>query len=664
MSLLSLQDVSVGFGGPNVLDRITLRIEPGERIGLVGRNGTGKSTLLRLIRGDLAADQGDVIRQQGLSVAMLDQEVPRDLTGTIFEEVARGLGSSTQLLAEYHRASVRYAADHDPALGAELERLERALESQGGWQLQQRVDRVLSRMELDADAPSRDLSAGMTRRVVLARALVREPDILLLDEPTNHLDLEAISWLEDFLGRYEKTFVLITHDRVFLRKLARRIVDLDRGRLTSWSCDHATYLERKEALLAAEAGQQALFDKRLAQEEAWIRTGVKARRTRNEGRVRALEKLRVIRADRRERPGEVRMQAALADRSGRLVIEAKEASFSYAPDQAPVVADLSTVVMRGDKVGIIGPNGSGKTTLLRLLLGELAPQSGSVRQGTNLEVAYFDQLHAQLDEEKSAIENVTDGSERITVSGRSRHVIGYLEDFLFSPEQSRRPVKKLSGGERNRLLLARLFTRPSNVLVLDEPTNDLDLETLELLEELLAEYQGTVLLVSHDREFLNNVVSSVLMFEGYGEVREFAGGYDDALRARKKAAATPKNAAPKTPDPKPPAPKTVSPQVVERAPVAPAATDAARPAKTARSRAASDRSRKLNFKEQRELETLPKSIAALEQDQRQLHQTLADPAFYQQPGAAIADTKARLAAVDEKLATAYARWEQLEALRS
>ncbi len=631
MPLLTLQDVTVSFGGPPVLDQVTLRIDPGERIGLVGRNGAGKSTLMRLIQGDVPTDRGDVVRQQGLLVAMLAQEVPRDLSGTIFDEVARGLGSEAELLAEYHRVSTQYAATHDTRLQSELDRLERALESQGGWQLHQRVDRVLSRMDLAPDEACDDLSAGMKRRVLLARALVREPDILLLDEPTNHLDLAAIDWLEKFLDRYERAFIVITHDRMFLRKLARRIVEVDRGRLTSWSCDHPTYLERKQAALDAEAQQQALFDKKLAQEEVWIRTGIKARRTRNEGRVRALEKLREVRQSRRERPGEVRMQAALADRSGRLVIEVKQATFAYSPDESPIIRDLSTVVMRGDKVGILGPNGSGKTTLLRLMLGQLQPQSGSVRQGTRLEIAYFDQLHAQLDEEKSVLENVTDGSERITVGGSSRHVIGYLEDFLFSPEQTRQAVKKLSGGERNRLLLARLFTKPSNMLVLDEPTNDLDLETLELLEELLADYQGTVLLVSHDREFLNNVVSSTLMLQGDGQVKESAGGYDDAVRAVAAVAA-------------------------------PAAETTRRPEKAAAALAPtlSKPSRKLSYQEKREVETLPATIAALESEQQQLHDKLADPAFYRQAGPEIAETKARLEKVDAELAKAYARWESLE----
>ncbi len=472
----------------------------------------------------------------------------------------------------------------------------------------------------------------MKRRVLLARALVREPDILLLDEPTNHLDLAAIDWLERFLDRYDKAFVVITHDRMFLRKLAKRIVEVDRGVLTSWACGHAAYLERKAAALEDEAQQQALFDKKLAQEEVWIRTGIKARRTRNEGRVRALEKLRDVRRARRERPGEVRMQAVEADRSGRLVIEVKAATFAYEPTGPNLVRDFSTVIMRGDKVGILGPNGSGKTTLLRLLLGQLAPQSGTVRQGTRLEIAYFDQLHAQLDEERSVLENVTDGSERITLAGGSRHVIGYLDDFLFSAEQARQPVKKLSGGERNRLLLARLFARPSNMLVLDEPTNDLDLETLELLEELLAEYQGTVLLVSHDREFLNNVVSSTLLVQGDGRIKESAGGYDDAVRFA--AAEAERDEAARS---------TAAAQAPDKAPARPAT-----------------RGRKLSYQEKRELESLPATIAALEAQQQQLHATLADPALYRQAGPQIAEMKARLASIDTDLATAYTRWEELE----
>jgi len=636
MALLSLQDVTVAFGGPPVLDRATLLVDEGGRIALVGRNGAGKSTLLRVIHGDVECDQGEIVRQQGLSVAMLAQEVPRDLAGTVFDEVARGLGQSAELLAAFHRAGADYATAPTGALRVELDRLERALDLQGGWRQHERVERVLSRMDLPPAAECLGLSAGMKRRVLLAKAIVAEPDILLLDEPTNHLDIEAIDWLEEFLLGYDKSLIFVTHDRVFLRKLATRIVEIDRGALTSWACDHATYLARKEAALEAEARQEALFEKRLAQEEAWLRTGIKARRTRNEGRVRALEKMREVRRGRRDQPGEVRMQAVEADRSGRMVIESKGVAFAYPGRADDVIQGCSVLVMRGDRVGIIGPNGSGKTTLLRLLLGELPPREGTVRHGTNLEVAYFDQLHAQLDEEKSVIDNVTDGSDRVVVGGGSRHVMGYLQDFLFSPEQARQAVKRLSGGERNRLLLARLFTRRSNVLVLDEPTNDLDLETLELLEELLADYQGTLLVVSHDREFLNNVVTCTLVLEGGGRVKEYAGGYDDWLRQREPQCEPP------------PAPAT-SPAMSENRP--------------ATVRPTAERRRKLSFNEQRELESLPETIATLENEQRQLHSTLADPAFYRKDGGLIAATKEQLSAVETELVRAYERWEALEALR-
>jgi ABC transport system ATP-binding/permease protein len=629
MALLGLQDVTVGFGGPPVLENVSLQINSGERIGLVGRNGAGKSTLMRLIDGQIPCERGEVARQQGLSIAMLSQEVPSDLAGTVFDEVARGLGPQAGLLAEFHQVSIRYAADHSDALHAELVRLENALETHNAWSMSVRVEEVLSRMELSPDALCNDLSAGMKRRVLLGKAIVCEPDILMLDEPTNHLDLAAINWLEDFLLRYDRTVLFITHDRMFLRKLATRIVDVDRGRVTSWACDHPTYLERKEAALEAEAKQQALFDKRLAQEEVWIRTGIKARRTRNEGRVRALEKLREVRSARRERPGEVRMQTIEAERSGRLVLEAKGATFAYAPDKPAPIRDLTTLVMRGDKIGIVGPNGAGKTTLLKLLLGELTPQTGSVRHGTKLEIAYFDQLHAQLDEERSIIDNVTDGADRITIGGQSRHVIGYLEDFLFSPEQSRRAVKYLSGGERNRLLLARLFTKPSNVLVMDEPTNDLDLETLELLETMLADYPGTVLLVSHDREFLNNVVTSTLVFEGEGVVKEYAGGYDDWLRQRDQQT-----------------------KAVEKSSKA--------AAKSVESKEPTSPRRKLSFKEQRELDSLPQKIMELETEQQQLHAIMADSGFYRQESGVIAEKKTRLATIEAELARVFERWEALE----
>jgi ATP-binding cassette subfamily F protein uup len=627
MALIALRDVCLGFRGPLVLDRVSLSLEPGERVCLLGRNGTGKTTLLRVIEGEIEPPQGEIARRQGLVTAMLPQDVPQGLQGTVFDEVARGLGARAERLAEYHRLAHQLAIEGGAELQARLDRVQHALEIDGGWAVHQEVEKVLSRMSLETDAAVDRLSAGMKRRVLLARALVRSPEILLLDEPTNHLDIEAIAWLEDFLLRYSGTILFVTHDRALLRKLATRIIELDRGRLSSWSCDYQTYLQRKEAALEAEARQRAEFDKKLAQEEAWIRTGIQARRTRNEGRVRALEKLRDIRLARRDQPGEVRLQIHEAERSGRLVIEAKGVTFGYG-DRA-IIRDLSTVVMRGDRVGVIGPNGSGKTTLLRLLLGGLTPRSGTVRHGTNLEVAYFDQLHAQLDDAKSVRDNVRDGADTVEINGRRRHIIGYLEDFLFTREQAAAPVSRLSGGERNRLLLARLLTKPSNLLVMDEPTNDLDIETLELLEELLVEYPGTLLLVSHDREFVNNVVTSTLVLEGAGQVKEYAGGYDDWLRQHEPEPARQK-AEPAKERPKP--------------------------------AAAQERPRRLTYAQQRELGALPDQIAGLETQLGELHRLMADPAFYRQDPAEIVKTNARLQALQAELAAAYERWELLETL--
>jgi ABC transport system ATP-binding/permease protein len=628
MALLNLRDVTIGFSGPPLLDSASLTIEPSERVGLVGRNGEGKSTLLRIIHGRIEPDGGQVVRSQGVTTAMLDQDVPRRLLGTIFDLVAEGLGNHAQLLAEYHRISHRVAVEGGDALQRELDRLGHALETGGGWQAHRKVDTVLSRMELDPDAEVETLSAGMKRRVLLARALVAQPGVLLLDEPTNHLDIDAITWMEDFLLRHDGALVFVTHDRVFLRKLATRIVDLDRGRLTSWACDYPTYLRRKAASLEAETDQQALFDKRLAAEETWIRQGIKARRTRNEGRVRALKEMRNQRRERREQPGVARMQLQLAQRSGRMVIEAKNVAFAY--DDRPVVRGFSTLVMRGDRVGIIGPNGSGKTTLLKVLLEELQPSEGRIRHGTQLEVGYFDQLHAQLDEEKTVQENVCPGSDSVMINGKKKHILGYLQDFLFSPERARSPVKQLSGGERNRLLLARLFTKPSNLLVMDEPTNDLDAETLELMEELLLEYSGTILLVSHDREFLNNVVTSTLVLEGDGQVKEYAGGYDDWLAQRK-------------PTPIPPTEKPPSTPVK------------AQPAK--------DRPRGLTYNQKRELDALPEKIEALESKQERLHEVMSDPEFYRQERQQIVETTGELEEVERQLADAYGRWEALEEVR-
>ncbi|MCE5267446.1 MAG: ATP-binding cassette domain-containing protein [Planctomycetaceae bacterium] len=628
MALIALRDVSLGFRGPLVLDQVSLTLEPGERVCLLGRNGTGKSTLLRLIQGDIDTPQGEVTRQQGLVTAMLPQEVPRGLSGTVFDEVARGLGPKAELLAQYHHVAHQLTLNANDELRARLDRIQHALETQDGWSMNRQVESILSRMSLNPDANVADLSAGLKRRVLLARALVRSPDVLLLDEPTNHLDTDAIGWLEEFLLRCSATILFVTHDRALLRKLATRIIDLDRGRLTSWACDYETYLQRKEAALEAEARQRAEFDKKLAKEEVWIRTGIQARRTRNEGRVRALQHLRSVRSVRRDQPGEVRMEMQEAERSGRLVIEAKNVSFSY--DNRRIVDDLSTMIMRGDRVGLIGPNGSGKTTLLRLLLGQLPPQTGAIRHGANLDVAYFDQLHAQLDDAKSVRDNVRDGADSVEINGRRRHIIGYLEDFLFTPEQAAAPVSRLSGGERNRLLLARLLTKPSNVLVMDEPTNDLDIETLELLENLLAEYPGTLLLVSHDREFLNNVVTSTLVLEGEGRVKEYAGAYDDWLRQRQVEAL----------------PEKIEPAKERNKPTAPR----------------KDRPRRLTYAEQRELDALPEQIGGLEAQLAELHRAMAEPAFYRQDPAEIVAANAQLQSFENDLAAAYQRWETLEAL--
>ena len=628
MAIVTLRDVSLRFRGPAVLDEVSFSIDPGERVCVLGRNGTGKTSLLRLIHRQLEPDHGEIAFQQGLVTAMLPQDVPKDLSGTVFDQVAEGLGPRAELLAEYHHVATQLAAHESVDLRERLDRIQRSLEIDDGWRMHQEVEAVISRMSLQPDADVAVLSAGMKRRVLLAKALVRNPDILVLDEPTNHLDIEAIRWLEDFLLRYGGSLLFVTHDRAFLRRMATRIIELDRGRLTSWTCGYDTYVERKEAALTTEASQWAEFDKKLAKEEVWIRTGVQARCTRNEGRVRALQKLRETRFARRDQTGEARMEIQEAERSGRLVIETKKLHFAYA--DRPIVDDLSTLIMRGDRVGLIGPNGSGKTTLLRLLLGELSPQSGAVRHGTRLEVAYFDQLHAQLDETKSVRDNVRDGADTVTINGRNRHVIGYLDDFLFTSEQAASPVARLSGGERNRLLLARLFTKPSNVLVMDEPTNDLDIETLELLEDLLIEYPGTLLLVSHDREFLNNVVTSTLVLEGDGRVKEYAGGYDDWLRQRQPEAQAAETA------------------VVKSKPARPAKENAPR---------------RLTYKEQRELESLPERIEVLEAELGQIHQVMADPAFYRKEPAEIIQAKAQLTSLENDLAEAYRRWEELEAVR-
>ncbi len=630
MALVSLQDVKVSFGGPLLLEGVDLSIDRGERVCLVGRNGTGKSTIMKLITGEIKPDGGKIVFQQGVKITLLTQEVPQALFGSVFDVVSSAFGEQGKLLAAYHHVSAKLAHDHSEKLMTELEDVQHKFEAGGGWQMQQRVDEILTRLKLPEDAEFSELSGGLKRRVLLAKALAGAPDLLLLDEPTNHLDIDAIAWLEEFLLTFGGTLLFVTHDRMLLQKLATRIIDLDRGRLTSWPGNYQTYLELKQAALDGEAVENSKFDKKLAAEEVWIRQGVKARRTRNEGRVRALKELRRTRSERREVIGAARMQMQEAERTGKLVIEATGVSHSY--NDAVVIRDLSTTIIRGDKIGIIGPNGSGKTTLLKILLGELKPRSGRVKHGTNIEVAYLDQHREQLDDAKTVQDNVANGSDHVTINGNRRHVIGYLQDFLFAPARARSPVKVLSGGERNRLLLAKLFTRPSNVLVLDEPTNDLDIETLDLLEELLMDYPGTVLLVSHDRAFINDVVTSTLVFEGDGRVNEYVGGYDDWLRQR---------------------------QHIREAPAAPAATNennvVPRPQKV--------KPRKLSFKEQKELETLPQRIEKLDAEQQQLISAMVDPAFYRESGNKLADTKARLEAVEKELTEVYQRWNELEALK-
>jgi ATP-binding cassette subfamily F protein uup len=622
MALLRLNNITFSYGGASLLDGVSLEIQPGERIGLMGRNGAGKSTLLKLLQGTLQPDDGVIERAGGVQISQLAQEVPVGSNHTVLEEVARGLGAQGSLVAQMMGPASRSRAVATSLKASEPPPAE--LDAESGWKLQHRIEDVISRMDLNPALLFDTLSSGMKRRVLLAQTLVCKPDILLLDEPTNHLDLDSIRWIEDFLLREAPTLVFVTHDRVFLQRIATRIVEIERARLFDWTCDYSTFLARKEAMLAAEAQQEALFDKKLAEEEVWIRQGVKARRTRNEGRVHALERMREERRARRVRVGNVRLQTQEVERAGNLVIAAEGISHSF--DGRTILEDVTVAIARGDKVGILGPNGSGKTTLLRILLGELQPDRGTVRRGTNLQIAYFDQLRAQLDEEKSAVDNVADGKDTVLFNGKPRNVLGYLRDFLFSGERARSLVRYLSGGERNRLLLARMFTHSANLLVLDEPTNDLDAETLELLEELLVDFPGTLLLVSHDRAFLNNVVTSTLVFEGEGRVKEYVGGYDDWLRQ------------------KPTDPVLTAP---ERS-------------KSERARPRTEQPRKLTYKEQRELEELPQRIETLEAEQVQLHQKLAEPTFYRQAGAEISKVTSRLQELEAELQTAYARWGDLD----
>ncbi|OJX37924.1 MAG: ABC transporter ATP-binding protein [Chloroflexi bacterium 44-23] len=607
MALFSLKDIDLGFGGPLILEQVNLQIEQGERIGLLGRNGEGKSTLLKLIHGSLQPDSGQIARLAGLKSAYLPQDVPQNLADSVYTVVKNGL------------------------IAARGESIE-------DWQQELRVDQVIARMQLDAQADYDQLSAGMKRRVLLARSLVNEPQTLLLDEPTNHLDIFAIRWLEEFLLRWQGTLLFVTHDRMFLQNVSTRIIELDRGRLFDWNCDYRTFQERKQALLMAEDAQAALFDRKLAQEEHWIRQGIEARRTRNEGRVRALLRLRSLRAERREQPRKIQLQVQAERRTGMLVIEVKHIHFCWG--EQVIVNDLSTIICRGDKIGIIGSNGSGKTTLLRLLLGQIQPKKGQVTLGTNLDIAYFDQLRSQLDEGKSVLENVAEGCDVININGHNRNIYSYLEDFLFSKERVNAPIHMLSGGERNRLLLAKIFAQPANLIVMDEPTNDLDIDSMEVLEDLLLDFKGTLILVSHDREFLNNLVTSTIVLAGEGEVTEFVGGYDDWQQQTNK---------------------------IEE--------EKAEAEKSKLERESSEKTlsqgnaglRKPTYREKRELESLqkelkelPARIESLEAAQHKLSLEMSDSSFYQQSGESISAARSLLLDIEKQLENAYLRWEELE----
>ncbi len=639
--LLAFRDVSLRLGSTVLLDTANFTIETGERVCLIGRNGAGKSTLMRVASGEVKPEEGEVVRTTGVKIARLEQDVPRAESITVYDLVAQGLGDLGEVVAEYHRLALQ--ADPDlKRMGV----LQARIDAENAWQLESRVHAIVERLELPAEADFGSLSGGMKRRVLLGRALVSEPDLLLLDEPTNHLDIPSIQWLEGFLKEFPGAILFITHDRAFLQALATRILELDRGELTSWPGDYANFLRRREERRHAEAQERALFDKKLAQEEAWIRKGVEARRTRDMGRVKRLMEMRAQFAERRNALGTARMVVQEAERSGKLVAELNEVHYAWG-DQV-IVKDLSTVLLRGDKLGIIGANGAGKTTLINLMLGTLAPTRGSVKLGTKLEIAYFDQLRAQLDPDSTVLDNIGDGKDQVEIDGKSRHVISYLQDFLFTPDRARSPVRALSGGERNRLLLARLFSRPANLLVLDEPTNDLDVETLELLEERVSEFPGTVMVVSHDRAFLDRVVTRSLVFEGQGRIAEVVGGYDDWVRERGRDAVA-----------------GLSP-VRGAAPGSGMATSA--PASSAKGApapapVAAPRGDVLSSEEKRELDRLPRRIEKLEAEQTRFGEDMSRPEFFSQPPDKIAEAQRRLTEVEAELATAYARWEALEARR-
>ncbi|MEW5973730.1 MAG: ATP-binding cassette domain-containing protein [Pseudomonadota bacterium] len=663
MPLLTVDHLGFSVGTRTLLKNVGFTVEPGERIALIGRNGEGKSTLLRILAshpsgiharspqsgegarliltGEQRPDEGEIRLAPGARVAFLPQDPHMESDATVYETVLAGLGDLHDLLLRYH-ASLHGVEQGDEIALQQLARLQQELEARDGWSASQRVDEVISRLELDPDRKVRELSGGAQRRVLLAQALVQEPDLLLLDEPTNHLDIASIEWLEGFIRDFRGAVLFITHDRAFLQRLANRILELDRGSLTSWPGDWDNYLRRREEREHAEAQQNAEFDKFLAQEEVWIRQGVKARRTRNEGRVRRLEALRLERAERVNKQGRVEVSLGSSPTSGKIVVETEHATKSYAGKT--VVKDLSIRIQRGDRIGLVGPNGVGKSTLLKLLLGEIQPDSGTVKIGTQLSIAYFDQHRAQLNPDWTAIENLCDGGDRIEVHGENMHGIGYLQRFLFTPDRARTKVSALSGGERNRLLLARLLAKPANLLVLDEPTNDLDLETLEVLEQALLEYDGTLLVVSHDRVFLDNVVTSLLAFEGEGKIREVVGGHADwiMIREQEESANTRQDrAGQKTEHP------AASPKLEAQAP----APIVAKPRV------------KLSFKDQRELDLLPGQIDALEAEQAELTAQSSDPAFYQGDQAAIKTALDRLIQIAEELEAAYARWAELDEMQ-
>jgi ATP-binding cassette subfamily F protein uup len=622
MALIKLESACLAYGHVPLLDKVDLQIDAGERVCLVGRNGAGKSTLMRVMEGIAELDEGGLWKKPDLRVGILSQEVPQLDDLSVYDVVAGGLDRMGKVIAEYHHVLHEMETDHSEAITNKLSRLQDEIDANDGWNLEQRITTVITKLELPEDALMGSLSGGYKRRVMLARALVLEPELILLDEPTNHLDVEAIQWMEEFLLGFNGAVLFITHDRTFLRHLATRIVELDRGKITSWPGNYDTYIKNKEERAIIEEQQNALFDKKLAQEEVWIRQGIKARRTRNEGRVRALEQLRRERSARLNKVGNVKLQVEKGESSGKVVIEAKDISKSF--EGKTIIKPLTTKVMRGDRIGILGPNGVGKSTLLKMLLGELEPDTGTVELGTKLQVAYFDQQRATLDPEKTVADNLNFGSDTITINGKSRHVMSYLQDFLFPPARVRSPVKSLSGGERNRLLLARLFIQPANLLVLDEPTNDLDVETLELLEELLCNYDGTLILVSHDRTFLDNVVTSTLAFEGDGIINEYVGGYEDWLRQSRKPKAEEKSA-----------------QVKET------------------KKEKTESKKKLSYNDQRELDSLPQTIENLESEQENIQKQVSAAGFYDKEKSDVDKVLARLSEIEKELEIAYQRWEEL-----